>query len=212
MALVLAALGVSLLSTYDAEVRWLRLGSILLAIGVAMWLPAWQAALVAGGISLLSGFLRGGAGDQGILRWETLVEAPGLAAAALFTAWLRAQIAFLLTRTKADDTVAVEPRRQALRVVPMAPAPHRPPPAIEVIEPELNEEPSSTLPFHRDESLASYRTYLACLQLELTKTAQIIHQVRSSSLDVADLEGEAPGSVRIIEMRTPRGFGTLTTS
>jgi hypothetical protein len=37
----------------------------------------------------------------------------------------------------------------------------------------------SLLAFHHDESLASYPTYLACLQLELKKTAQIIREVRS---------------------------------
>jgi hypothetical protein len=202
MALLLATLGVSILSSYDAEVRWLRFGSVLLAVGLAMWLPALWAAALTASISLFSGLLRGGTGDLGILRPETLLEAVGLAATALLAAWLRDQIAFLVESASqpsaTEEAVRSKTNSRPARGMPIPsaavlgqsaastePAIDQPSeaqdtglPIAETAVVQTYQAPS-LLAFHPDESLASYSTYLACLRLELAKTAGIIQEVRS---------------------------------
>jgi hypothetical protein len=92
VALLATMLGVSVLSSYDEEARWLRFGMLLFAVGLAMWLPYGWAALSAAALSLATAYARGGLTDVGVLRPETMLEVPGIAFTAVFAALLRRQL------------------------------------------------------------------------------------------------------------------------
>ena len=97
VVLLAMMLGVSVLSSYDAEARWLRFGMLLFAVGLAMWLPYGWAALSAAALSLATAYARGGLTDAGVLRPETMVEVPGVALTAVLAVSLRRQMDALLS-------------------------------------------------------------------------------------------------------------------
>ena len=117
VALLATMLGVSVLSSYDAEARWLRFGMLLFAVGLAMWLPYGWAALSVAALSLATAYARGGLTDAGVLRPETILEVPGVALTAALAALLRRQMEAVLSarplESPSGETSAVLEERDA---------------------------------------------------------------------------------------------------
>jgi diguanylate cyclase (GGDEF)-like protein len=82
-AVLVAAAGVSAISARDPDGVWLRVGMVLITVGVAMWLP-WPALVPAVlGIWLVPNFLRGTLTEDLSFPTETLLELPGLVSLAV---------------------------------------------------------------------------------------------------------------------------------
>jgi len=109
LLLLATILGVSVLSSYDEEARWLRSGMLLFAVGLAMWLPNGWAAFWAAAISLATAFARGGLTDAGVLRPETMFEVPGIALTAMLAGLLRRQLESLTVANPREGDVGEKP-------------------------------------------------------------------------------------------------------
>jgi hypothetical protein len=94
-ALLTCALLLSTVAAGNMDVRWLRVGTIVMAVGFAMWLPAFGAAASAAGLYVLSAFLR--SGGESLLRPDTLLETAVVAVIALLAVFVRTELRALAT-------------------------------------------------------------------------------------------------------------------